>query len=223
MLRPFHCISSVVSLRRPRLSRILVGCHYTLVSFTCLYFSIYHTLNSNGSLCATFPECCMLSSYCSSNFPQQHLLLISPRTLRVVLCITADYVLSLYWEVTQLSLDFPMQIGHPNVITIPSPVSPTSSVSEPSHGAPRNNQSSPSQALRLNMSHSLMPQRTSFESISYSKNLYSSIPFPYQQFSTVTIKALSAYPRMLPSMAVPSTLTSTSTSSAKPSPPTASS
>ena len=94
-LHPFHCVSSVVSLHHPHPSHILIGHPYTLVSSTCLYFSVYHMFDSNRSLCAIFPERCMLSSYCSSDFPQKDLLLISPRTLCVVLCITMDYVLSL--------------------------------------------------------------------------------------------------------------------------------
>ena len=63
----------------------------------CLLSPIYHSFDSNGSLCATSPERCALSGYCSSDFPQQDLLSISPRTLHVVLHITADYVLS-FWS-----------------------------------------------------------------------------------------------------------------------------
>jgi len=64
----------------------------------CLSLSVHYTFNSNGSFHATFPECCALSSYCSSDFLQQDLLLISPRTLYVVLHISADYVLSAWWS-----------------------------------------------------------------------------------------------------------------------------
>jgi len=86
----------------PQLSLVVVSvcsafsskCCYTLVSSTHLSLSIYYMFNSNGSFHAIFPERCMPSGYCSSNFPQQDLLLIFPRTLRIVLCITADYILS---------------------------------------------------------------------------------------------------------------------------------
>jgi len=69
-------------------------CCYTLISSTCLSLSVHYMFNFNESFHATFPEHCMLSGYCSSNFLQQDLLLISPRTIHVVLCITVDLILS---------------------------------------------------------------------------------------------------------------------------------
>ena len=100
MLHLFPCISSVISLCHPHPFRILIGPHYPLVSSTCLLSPIYYSFNSNGSLHTTSPERCALRGYCSFNFPQQDFLLISPQTIHMVLCITADYVLS-FWSPPQ--------------------------------------------------------------------------------------------------------------------------
>ena len=86
-----------------------------------LSLSIHYMFNSNGSFHTTFPECCALSGYCSSNFLQQDLLSISPWTLCVVLHITVDYVLSVHmtsgwvkmWLLSVTSVEGGGEVGEP--------------------------------------------------------------------------------------------------------------
>jgi len=86
----------------------------------CLLSSIYYSFNSNGSLRATSPEHCALSSYCSSDFPQQDLLSISPRTIHVVLHITVDYVLSPFALAQDHATPMPSSshIREPKIVTL---------------------------------------------------------------------------------------------------------